>query len=676
MGYGASGVKGAWNQLRQTAPGTTNILEGGAIGLSLLTGGYDILNRIASQRQMGAYYQGILGGGIWSGEGQRVQQAGFRLSQLGNLSGAQANALFQGVTGLDMTGPQRANAMQQAVDMYDQLGVSIQTSLQNITLAAQNGNKELSGLAEAITNVSQAAQAGQVNANVARGMFTATSQAAAGVFQGPAVQAVASGITAAMVGGGQLLQGMDTSNLFSMQNMFLLAQQKGMGVDQFIYGIEHGHPEWFGQALTAQTLQFLPTQQITPYFQQALANMGIRPNRQGEFPKLTPAVLQQLGEQTTALDTQNPALGYQMMVDLQAAGFNVTSLPQAQQLMAELMTGQFGAAVTTGEQRFRRTTFGGQAAAGATAAQRRARSGFTYQQYTRPDRAGDYTAAAQYGVQQYLSTTMRNTIQDQLTETDPDLTGTELQNAVKQRIAELSKTAPYQPGGQVYEQYNNKAYAQRAFNERFNASKADQTQWRQAAKQIGAPDAWQQAFDFLHIGGQSDADQARSWYMQNVVKKRQARDPVMERILGDPSLNNKGTVYKVNLGNDKSTLANVSDLERDYMQYVQAGQVTVQTGKYQGQGIADIFGFQQQNVTKPSALSRSEQDRVKSQQGTLQGDVNKATAHTIYVKPSAALQNLLSFSTTAGSGIVIDANTSVGQTNPSYITPGVSQPNF
>jgi hypothetical protein len=705
VGYNAGGLRGSLQELGQAHPTLKGVAEGFGTGSAILGGALaipnDIGNFIAGQRQMGAWYQSILGGNIgpggqfnpmspWAAQSQRLGQLQFGMSQLGNLSPSQSLALWQGVTGLDMTGSERANAMQQAVDMYDRLGVSIQNSLQNITIAATSGNEGLNGLAQAITSVTEAAVQGQVNANVARANFTQNYAAATAAGLGGVGGAqVASGITNAMTGLGKAMAGVDTTGLYSTQNLLWLASIAGpggtaMGFDQFLAQVRSGNGRLFTDAMRRQFAQTGVPQEIDPYITQGLRNMGIQ-RRGNTMPALNQDQQQQLVTQVLNQDTQNPALGLQLVQDFQAMGYTNIDLPHAVQLAIDMATGQFnpnGAGPNPATYRINRAPRGrapgGYLGGGI--------SGLNYQQFTRPNRQGDYTAAARWGVQQTLEA-QRGNLAAQI----QDLAGNRLSqealnNAVNRQINYFenpngpnaqnylgagANAAQYRPGGAVYESFNTKSYAQRAYGQEFNANKNDQRNWRQAASAIGAPDLWQQGLDFLGIGGQSWSDQAKSYYMQNFVKKGQQRNSILESMLKDPNLDTKNTVYAVNTGTGKPTYATLKDIEKDYMPYLKAGQVTVQTGAYAGQALSDIYGYQQGNVPKgrDTKLSTAERNRIKNEQGGLGKEVTKADKNIVYIKPTQSLLNLMSFSTTAGSGIVIDSNMAQGQTSPQYPTP-------
>lgn len=653
-GYGSGGIKGAWEGLAAAAPEAAAAITPIGWGIAGVTAGVEGLNLLASQRQLGAYWQGILGGTNLQGQEQRFQQGAFRISQLGNLSGPQANALFQGVTNLDMTGPQRTNAMQQAVQMYDQLGVSIQTSLQNITLAATNGNRELVGLADAITNVTNAATGAQVSGNVARGIFSTNYGAASGVLQGPGATAVASGITAAQVGLGPQFQNQNFTPLFSQQSMQFLAATQHMGLDQFIGQIQSGHPGVYGTAMRQFAQQYLPTDQINQYLTAGAKSLGY--SQAMARGKLTP---QQLSDLSTYVMANDPAqIAQQVQADYQGA-FGITlPLDQAMQLAVASMTGNF--APNT---------------AGPSTRQTRLRT--TAQQVQAPTTNMMDQALRTYIKQQYpnLSTTS-GTYQNLLREG---------QAAIKE--GQAGKGFPVGPESALY------AGVRQTLLEQDQGPIARQA--AAAAKAIGEPtgvvsdlkNAGEKALSALTLGsplhelfpwGASPSEKAKQWYMQHVVGQKSQRDPIMEQILGNSSLNNANTIFSVQTKGGKTTYATAQDLEEHYMNAVQAGQVSVASSddaSIRGRNLQEILNVKPTSTYAGHDVRRgNDQTRLANQVKTAQAAQARAAAQTITVKPTQALLNWMTFESQS-SGINIEGSpTATNSTAPAYPVQSTSTP--
>lgn len=322
-GIGGEGIMGGLAAAGPVGVGAAAVI--GAAGT-----GMEMANMIASQRQQNAFYQGILGGTNLSGLSQRAEGGMFRLSALGNLSGAQANALFQGTTALDMTGGQRSNAMSQAIKMYDQLGVSVQSSIQNITIAAQSGNKELNNLAASIDAVTTAAVTGGVNANVARQTFTTAYQAVTQNIQGSNAPAVAAGMSGALANMGQVMQGVDPSGFLSQNSMLTIASQNGLTEGQMFGELETGKANYgslFSKgsgsilnnmgvpqslATAIQSLgynsAFSKGQQTTAQIQNVIAQMEQQPTGTGLMNSLQ-SMYQMYGENLTIPQAMTLAVG-------------------------------------------------------------------------------------------------------------------------------------------------------------------------------------------------------------------------------------------------------------------------------------------------------------------------------------------------------------------------------
>lgn len=649
LGFGGGGgLSGAWEALAGGGA-ASEIL--GPIGLGL-TAGYEGLNMLAAQRQLGAYYQGITGGNIWQGEAQRAQGIGFRLSQLGNLSGAQANALFQGTTGLDMTGAQRTNAMNTAIQMYDQLGVSIQSSIQNITIAAQSGNKELAGLAQAIDNVTQAAVQGGVNANVARQNFTNLYGATTQTITGAAAVPIASGIAAAQTGMGQLLQGANLSGLTSMNTMLLLASRAGqngsaMGIDQFLGEIQGGNTAAYSNALRASLTSNLASMNLVPEIGTAARSLGLYGTmRRGA---LTQNDIQRIG---TELETQNPNQGLAMTLPMlfqQLYGVSLNT-PQALAMAVGGLTGNFAPDTTT-------------PTAGRGALRQRQIAPTGPGTITRRQIMAPTTAA--------LDQTLRTYIRQNYGEYSQAQQQTLLQEgqaAIAARAA--NPDAPLGPGAEgLYNQVRG-AYQQQYIKQQTPVMAAAQ----RAERAVGMPSTISQAWE--SIFGATSGNAAREWYINNIVAGKGQRDPVMEQLLKNPELNAYGTVFSVDTGQgNKPILATAQELEQHYMKAVQSGQVKVASSASNpnlvGQNIAQVLGIQAQGKEVVSGTKWASSQAGQAAQKQLQQQVTQQTKNIVTVVPSQALLQWMQFQGQGNVSVQNDTNTATNQTQPQYPLPAL-----
>jgi hypothetical protein len=653
-------ARGAWAGLSSLLPDAVSGPLG--LGVGAVMAGYEGLNMYASQQAQGLYYSGMLGGtvtggqlgpngpnnqfqpmGVWGGERQRLLQTGFRLSQLGNLTGAQANALFQGVTGLDMTGAQRTNAMNTAIQMYDQLGVSIQSSLQLITTAAQNGNKELAGLAGAINQVTQAAVAGGVNANVARNNLNNAYQAAGQYFQGAAGAAVAGGLASAQTQMGQLFSNVNLSSMLNQNTMMMMANQAGpggtpMGYDQFIAAVTK-NPGMLGTNLLSAIQGIIgPGTDIVNQIGTAAATL----TRQNPSDNLTRALAT---GKTTQADIQNLATQIlsqdpnQIGAILPAiwAQFGVQGL-STQQAMAQtiaLYTGNFAPNTnlpTAGQ---------------GNLAQRRIAGGVTPAQAMNPT-TGDLDQALRQYVKGLPKAMQQNYLEEGL-------------KVIQQASTPAGQAALTVPQSQMYgnirQQWGTTTYPNQV-----------NPQVNQINAAIGMPSTISQTWE--GIFGKTAPNQAREWYQQNAIKTS-TRDPVMEQLLKNNELNNAQTVFSVNLPGGGTQLATAKELEQHYMAQVQSGNVTIaasQNGNLVGQNIAQVLGITQttRNATAGTGWSNSIAGQKAQQQ--LQQQVTQEQKNIVTVVPSQQLLQWMQFNGQGNVNIANDNYTATNSTPPSYPT--------
>lgn len=194
-------------------------------GIAAVNGLFDAEGWLTEQRAANAQYQqiysgdnfglsdtiqGLFGGDVNTGSGQRAAGFNFRMSQLfthGGLTGSDSDKLFQGVSSLGYNNDQRRDQLQFATGMYKKQGMSVDDSLRLIQTSAQYANQSLAGVAEGLTQVSRAAQVTGQSAKVLRDQFTSYYGAAlkggAGASAAPIAQAMTlstSGITRQLAG--------------------------------------------------------------------------------------------------------------------------------------------------------------------------------------------------------------------------------------------------------------------------------------------------------------------------------------------------------------------------------------------------------------------------------------------------------------------------------------------
>lgn len=196
--------------LRQA--GLSMLPEGAAGALGVVGAGIFAAEKAgqfaASQRAANAQWQSMLGGTQADAVGERARSKMFQWSQFGVMGGQDAAALYQGVAATGMNRDQRGTAQDFAVSNYKDLGMSIQDSMDIIDTAAKTGQESLTGVAQALKDVTDSAKEAGVNTEVARQQFTATWKSFSDVMGGNTNTATieAAGFTNAQVGMGRQFQ--------------------------------------------------------------------------------------------------------------------------------------------------------------------------------------------------------------------------------------------------------------------------------------------------------------------------------------------------------------------------------------------------------------------------------------------------------------------------------------
>ena len=618
------------------------------IGATIASGLYEGINKIgndiASQRHQNAYYQSILGGSNLAGAGQRAEQIGFRLSTLGNLTGGQANALFQGVTSLDMTGAQRTNAMDQAIQMYDQLGVSIQTSLQLITTAATNGNRELAGLADSIKSVTNAAVAGQVNANVARQTFANLTQAAVqGGVQGAPAQALSRGMTNALSKLGPEFQNVDMTGVFGQMPMIQMANAVGMNPDKFLGLINQGNSTIFGKAFNKVMGGYGQQLGMQGNVSGAVADLGQTERNAIGKGRATQADINDVAYQMEVNDPTG-GLGFAAMSALQMQGVNVTDPTRALEMFAAAQLGVFTPNTTTP------TAGRGKLAQYATL-----KPGTP----TRAQALNPTTAQLNQSLTQYVHS------QTQLSKEQRDTLLSEGKKAIKQMSTPEGRTKPMTSGArELYDQ------AAQRVQQQYTTQANPQDAAARAA--IGFPSnksaAWESIF------GSTSGNQADKWYMNNIVGKKGQRDPVMERLLKRKDLNNAQTLFNVDVGGGQNVLATAQDLEKHYMKAVQSGQVTVASASdpnLVNQSIAKLLGIQAQKGEVVSGVKYASSAAGQKEQAALQKQKTAETKNLVTIQMAPGMSKYFTLNAQGNVNVANDNQTATNQNGFGFPAPSI-----
>jgi hypothetical protein len=207
----------------------TRFSHGGAMGAAkaipyvgaaavALEAGHEVLTQVGQERQKNSQYQSIYGGSNFgTGYSNRLQQTGFRMSQLfsGGLTGGQADEAFKGVSSLGFQGSQRSSDLNFISSNYKSMGMGVAESLKLIETASKSLNKELVGLKSGLNDVSDVAKMTGQNAGQARAAFSQNYAAISSVTPGVGASGISSALASMTTGMGRSMQGIDFSTAFT-----------------------------------------------------------------------------------------------------------------------------------------------------------------------------------------------------------------------------------------------------------------------------------------------------------------------------------------------------------------------------------------------------------------------------------------------------------------------------
>ena len=238
VGAAANAVKGAAQLGASFAPGLATFMESPA-GLaveSAIAAAAAVPEFLTSQRAANAKYQSMMGGTNFGAMGSRLSSWGFGLSNLGVLSENQSAQIYQGVTSTGITGNLRNNAAQTVARLYENLGMSITQSLQAVQIAADSGNKSLTNLASALTNVTNAASQAGVNTETARQSFIQNyAQVVSSGVVGTQAPILAQAATQVTLSGGTLMNGVNYGSFMANPTtQIAAASMSGQSLDTFV----------------------------------------------------------------------------------------------------------------------------------------------------------------------------------------------------------------------------------------------------------------------------------------------------------------------------------------------------------------------------------------------------------------------------------------------------------
>lgn len=180
-----------------------------------------------------------------SGLGQRIQQQGFVLGQrfsAGGMTEEMAKQAFQGATSLGYVGERREEALGFATEQYKKLGVTVEESMQLLAVSAQHANSSLSGVANGLEKVTQAAIATGQGAQVLRQQYIGAYSNALAMGAGASAGTLAQGWTMAASGTNRDLANLDYGAILSNPGLMkLVAGTNGQSPGQLYADIARGN---------------------------------------------------------------------------------------------------------------------------------------------------------------------------------------------------------------------------------------------------------------------------------------------------------------------------------------------------------------------------------------------------------------------------------------------------
>jgi hypothetical protein len=349
---GGEGMSGALGAL-----GGTAARFAGPIGMAVGATVYG-LHQATNQRESNRFYQQISGGSNFSGFRERAREAGFsRLRMAGTMDSGQASELFRGVSEMGVTGQNRTNALDFAVDNFRRYGTDVQTSMQLISDSIANGVKDFTTLRSSLDSVSETARQTGVNVSEAQRAFARTNQAVQqGVTAGPQSSAIAAAVQNRVTQlGHSAMAGVDFNGMLTQQGMLMQSGVLGQDYNQMMASIQGGDTGLLGQgmdaairqAVVASGLDVNQVQQIKqqlvgdgPISAQDAQNIATEMARQGHPVDINATIA--LAE-SVGVRGVTPANASQWLITAALGGFNM------QERLSSAATGASGHTRSTGQ---------------------------------------------------------------------------------------------------------------------------------------------------------------------------------------------------------------------------------------------------------------------------------------------------------------------------------------
>jgi hypothetical protein len=237
----AGRIAGAATRARVSGIGGALTGEGAMAGLravpvlgtaaAVVGGVWEGANFIANQRQANAQYQSVLGGSNMGGLGQRALQAGFQLKSLfgGGLGWGQSGQAFKDVTSLGYQGGNRQQRLNFIETNYKHTGMSVDQSMELVSVAAKGVTTNFSELEDQLQKVSKAAKDTNQNAAALRENFIQNFAALQQASQGANAGQLAQGLTNVTAGLGRAYAPLNFTGMFDQSGMQRAAASMGYG---------------------------------------------------------------------------------------------------------------------------------------------------------------------------------------------------------------------------------------------------------------------------------------------------------------------------------------------------------------------------------------------------------------------------------------------------------------
>lgn len=241
-GEGAAGTAAA-TAAGEAAPAMAGIMTGAAVGLSAVAAGAEAFQQgnhfLHAQSEANRGWVAMLGGGQGAAYGQRAESQLFESRSLLDPFGMGAgdrSKLYAGVQRQGWGQAGRAGAAEAfGLSNYRRYGMTAEDSLQLLSVNATQGQRDLTGLAESLKQVSDAAASSGIALDTARKQYVQTySQLAQSLGASGGTTAVAAGMTSWLAAQGpQVFNNTDLTGTMTSRNMQLLvAAQQGKTLAQ------------------------------------------------------------------------------------------------------------------------------------------------------------------------------------------------------------------------------------------------------------------------------------------------------------------------------------------------------------------------------------------------------------------------------------------------------------